>query len=474
VGCVNSSGTTIWTQSFTLDPFGNLSKSGSSSFAASYLLTNGTTNNREQTVSSCVPTYDANGNMTKDCTFVTPATYSWDANANSIGLNGVGLTFDAFDREVEIASGSTHTQILYSPIGKLGTMNGQTAVTIRVPLPGGSTAELLGATASTRHILHSDWLGSARLSTLYSAQTVANDTAYAPYGEAYGGSFTDLNFTDQSEDTLSGLYDFQYREYSPVQGRWISPDPSGLSAVDPTNPQSWNRYAYVLNNPLSYTDPLGLWCVWDDGSGHDDDPSDGGASQSDCVREGGHWDQYDTITNVTQSNGIVTQINTIFDNSPNNPYGGPATTANGGAGMTLNDLDQTLQTYTQGTVPAPDLPIDPLGVIRQVGAMTSGTTKQLNCIAAAAYPIVASFTVTPEDVEGGLGLGEKGTELAVDNAAETLEGKADKLRAWHKASVPTANKANLLKGAGALLKLYGAAKAGVEGGNNFANCEKAK
>ncbi|MGA7889224.1 MAG: hypothetical protein WA412_13075 [Candidatus Sulfotelmatobacter sp.] len=91
--------------------------------------------------------------MTKDCSFVTPATYAWDADANSIKLNGVDLTFDAFDREVEIASGSTHTQILYSPTGKLGTMNGQTAVTIRIPLPGGSTAELLGASGTTRHIL---------------------------------------------------------------------------------------------------------------------------------------------------------------------------------------------------------------------------------------------------------------------------------------------------------------------------------
>ncbi|MGA7078509.1 MAG: FG-GAP-like repeat-containing protein [Terriglobales bacterium] len=55
------------------------------------------------------------------------------------------------------------------------------------------------------------------------------------------------------------LYDFTYREYSPSQGRWISPDPSGLNAVDPTNPQSWNRYAYVANTPLSYADALGLY-----------------------------------------------------------------------------------------------------------------------------------------------------------------------------------------------------------------------
>jgi hypothetical protein len=36
------------------------------------------------------------------------------------------------------------------------------------------------------------------------------------------------------------------------------PDPAGLAAVNPTNPQSWNRYSYVLNNPLALVDPSGL------------------------------------------------------------------------------------------------------------------------------------------------------------------------------------------------------------------------
>lgn len=60
-----------------------------------------------------------------------------------------------------------------------------------------------------------------------------------------------------NQDTASNVYDFPAREYG-IQGRWPSPDPSGLAAVDSSDPQSWNRYAYVGNSPLNLTDPLGL------------------------------------------------------------------------------------------------------------------------------------------------------------------------------------------------------------------------
>jgi hypothetical protein len=54
----------------------------------------------------------------------------------------------------------------------------------------------------------------------------------------------------------------------------MSPDPSGLASVSPANPQSWNLYSYVLNNPLINIDPNGLDCVYFNNAGTalDDSP----------------------------------------------------------------------------------------------------------------------------------------------------------------------------------------------------------
>ena len=72
------------------------------------------------------------------------------------------------------------------------------------------------------------------------------------------GSGTTHLFTGDERDTQTNLDHTWFRKYSSAQGRWMTPDPAGLAAVDPTNPQSWNRYAYVLNDPLDFADPLGL------------------------------------------------------------------------------------------------------------------------------------------------------------------------------------------------------------------------
>jgi hypothetical protein len=45
-------------------------------------------------------------------------------------------------------------------------------------------------------------------------------------------------------------------------GRWVSPDPGKINLKHLANPQKWNKYAYVLNNPLSLVDPDGMEEMW--------------------------------------------------------------------------------------------------------------------------------------------------------------------------------------------------------------------
>lgn len=64
--------------------------------------------------------------------------------------------------------------------------------------------------------------------------------------------------TGKEHDNESGNDYFGARYYASSIGRWMSPDPSRLSAFI-ENPQSWNRYEYSNNNPLRWVDKNGLW-----------------------------------------------------------------------------------------------------------------------------------------------------------------------------------------------------------------------
>ena len=71
-----------------------------------------------------------------------------------------------------------------------------------------------------------------------------------------GSNGTDVayKYTGKELDSSTGLYFYEARYYDAALGRFISADPI---VTDPNNPQALNRYTYVLNNPLRYTDPSG-------------------------------------------------------------------------------------------------------------------------------------------------------------------------------------------------------------------------
>jgi RHS repeat-associated protein len=270
-------GASTWSQTFSYDPFGNIMKTvPGGGTGMSFLPTYDYTNNTNRITSSPFTYNSNNGDMTADNSHA----YSWDTENKLTGIDsgtasGTCQTFDALGRVVEQDKGSacttsptSSTEIVYDPSGaKLALMNGSSLVKAFVSLPAG--AQAIYNSSGLQYYRHPDWLGSSRLAST-SSRSLYYSGAYAPFGENYVPSGTqDLSFTGQNQDTESsgaggagGLYDFLYREHTPVQGRWLSPDPSGLAAVNPADPQSWNRYAYVGNRPLNSTDPLGLDDVW--------------------------------------------------------------------------------------------------------------------------------------------------------------------------------------------------------------------
>jgi RHS repeat-associated protein len=72
--------------------------------------------------------------------------------------------------------------------------------------------------------------------------------------QSQGDLVTDKLFTGQRRDD-TGLYYYGARYYDPTIGRFVSPD---TIVQNYTNPQCFNRYSYVLNNPLKYVDPTGM------------------------------------------------------------------------------------------------------------------------------------------------------------------------------------------------------------------------
>jgi len=175
------------------------------------------------------------------------------------------------------------------------------------------------------YYLHGDHLGSTSLVTTGAGAEVARQLYLPYGAPRWGSGTlpTDYRYTGQrsEEASLGSLYDYGARYYSPVLGRFLSADTMVPGAADgtgggaatlgydpktrltplttnmaefasqigeenreiaqygwffqwdeevrekhnvpmgPTNPQALNRYAYVLNNPLKYTDPTGH-CPW--------------------------------------------------------------------------------------------------------------------------------------------------------------------------------------------------------------------
>jgi RHS repeat-associated protein len=119
----------------------------------------------------------------------------------------------------------------------------------------------LAQTEEVRYF-HSDAIGSVRLVTDANGQVVESYD-YLPFGEAYpsSASVETRRFGGKERDAETGFDYFGARYYSSGNGRFTTVDPVLNVEEAIVDPQRWNRYAYVTNNPFRYIDPDGrdLW-----------------------------------------------------------------------------------------------------------------------------------------------------------------------------------------------------------------------
>ncbi len=239
-------------------------------------------------------TYDAIGNMLTGPTgtFTYPApgaahphaplsdgacTYGYDANGSQVSnVCGTVAKYSGWDYDNRLSyvydTTKFYGQYTYDFAGNRVTKveNGVTTIT---PFPhyrviGGAVtkyyfangeriAERVGGNLPGNvFYYHSDHLGSSNIVS-NSAGTEVKATQFYPYGSTRsetGSKTLEQKYNGKDFDMATGLYNYGARYYNPAAMHFVSADDV---VADPSNPQSFNRYSYVLNNPIRLVDPTG-------------------------------------------------------------------------------------------------------------------------------------------------------------------------------------------------------------------------
>jgi RHS repeat-associated protein len=276
---VTKSGTGAFTStvSVTYDRLGNIR---SKSDIGTYTYTGGICGGGSHAVKSVAGTKNA--------------TYCYDANGNMISGNGRQLSYTSYDLPFAITEGTIKVGFLYGPdrqrFKRIDTLPTGVTRTIyasggafeRIMHPDGSIDEKsylgdfaivtentkLGVSTLSTHYLGKDHIGSTDTITDASGALVQK-MSFDAWGKRRQATWQGLasplyfntlvttnGFTGHEMLDSVGLIHMNGRVYDPEIGRFVQADPV---LQDTTNLQAWNRYSYVLNNPLSMTDPTGFF-----------------------------------------------------------------------------------------------------------------------------------------------------------------------------------------------------------------------
>jgi RHS repeat-associated protein len=184
-----------------------------------------------------------------------------------------------------------------------------------------------GAITSRKTVyLHDDHLGS--VDAVSSDGTTTQHLKYDPFGQRIDpqkptttvkapADITD-GFSDQQHDDELGLINFQGRIYDPRIGRFLSADPLVGS---PTTSQGFNRYSYVLNNPLALVDP----------SGFDEAPAGQGSTDCSAPRTGKNDTTSAKCEGSKKADKTTVDLQVVTVTPPPPPTGGDEGGAQGGS-----------------------------------------------------------------------------------------------------------------------------------------------
>ncbi len=246
-----------WGETFTTDVWGNMwNRTGVTGKALYEQLTAPAKVTNQLTGFS----YDGAGNLIKNGS----TSYTYDPENHLSTVNGWTYTYNNDGQRVRKSNGTTGTVYW-------GGSDGNTLA--ETDLNGNGTEEYIffdgkrvarrDLPSGTVHYYFSDDIGSNDVVTNATGTTVEEDLDYYPYGGIVAGGTDNVpqnyKFTGKERDAESGLDNFDFRYFGSSMGRFMSPDDD--SGQDSGDPQSWNLYSYVRNNPLNRTDPDGHDCI---------------------------------------------------------------------------------------------------------------------------------------------------------------------------------------------------------------------
>lgn len=220
--------------------------------------------------------YDANGNMTwayshANGVETVEREMVWTSFNKPLGITTAGgytgFSYDADHNRVKKVTPKETTVYIGKLFERSTSKNALNPVVKDVSYiyAGGQVVTIeqnVGGAAETKYV-HTDNLGSMHTITDYKGDMIER-FSFDPFGAPRDlntlaplndwSAGTSRGYTGHEMDASTGLINMNARLYDPVLGRFISAD---TVIPDPGNMQSFNRYTYVKNNPLMYTDPTG-------------------------------------------------------------------------------------------------------------------------------------------------------------------------------------------------------------------------